>query len=151
MSKLQIVRQLPHEPARVFSALTDPAKMSQWFVCLENGRVKVSNDLWPGGKYVIEMSNDEKTAVIRGVYLEIVPPKKLVFTWNSDSAKDSKVTIELSPIPEGTKLVITHELPEDAIPGHRAGWIVCFDNLEIFLGREPNMGKQKQTRATERS
>jgi uncharacterized protein YndB with AHSA1/START domain len=111
----------------------------------------VSNDLWPGGKYVIEMSNDEKTAVIRGVYLEIVPPKKLVFTWNSDSAKDSKVTIELSPIPEGTKLVITHELPEDAIPGHRAGWIVCFDNLEIFLGREPNMGKQKQTRATERS
>jgi uncharacterized protein YndB with AHSA1/START domain len=151
MSKLQIVRQLSHEPARVFSALTDPAKMSQWFVCLENGRVKVTNDLRQGGKYVIEMSNDEKTAVIHGVYLEIVPPKKLVFTWNSDSAKESKVTIDLWPIPEGTKLVITHELPEEAIPGHREGWIVCFDNLETFLGREPSLGKHNQTRATEKS
>jgi hypothetical protein len=49
--------------------------------------------------------------------------------------KDSKVTIELSAIPEGTELVITHELPEDAIPEHRTGWKVCFDNLETFLGR----------------
>lgn len=137
MSTLQIVRQLTHEPARVFSALTDPAKMSQWFFCSEAGGTKVTNDLRPGGKYVVEMPHGGTTVVIHGIYLEIVPPKRLVFTWNSTrGVADSKVTFELSPIPEGTKLMITHELPEDMVPEHREGWIACFDNLESFLGRE---------------
>jgi uncharacterized protein YndB with AHSA1/START domain len=137
MSTLQIVRQLPHEPARVFSALTDPAKMSQWFFCSDARSTKVTNDLRPGGKYVIEMPHEGEPVVIHGIYLEIVPPKRLVFTWNSTrGVKDSKVTFELSPIPEGTRLVITHELPEDMVPEHREGWLACFDNLEKFLGRE---------------
>jgi uncharacterized protein YndB with AHSA1/START domain len=137
MSTLQIVRQFSHEPARVFSALTDPAKMSQWFFCSESGGTKVTNDLRPGGKYVVEMPHDGEAVVIHGVYLEVVPPTRLVFTWNSTrGVKDSKVTFELSPIPGGTKLVITHELPEDKVQEHREGWIVCFDNLEAFLGRE---------------
>jgi uncharacterized protein YndB with AHSA1/START domain len=137
MSTLQIVRQLAHEPARVFSALTDPAKMSQWFFCSEPGGTKVTSDLRPGGKYVVEMPHDGEPVVIHGVYLEIVPPKKLAFTWNSTrGVKDSTVTFELSPIPEGTKLVITHELPEDKVQEHREGWIACFDNIEAFLVRE---------------
>jgi uncharacterized protein YndB with AHSA1/START domain len=147
MSKLEIVRQFPHEPARVFSALTDPAKMSQWFFCMESGGTKVTNDLRPGGKYVVEMPHEGMPVVIQGVYLEVVPPTKLVFTWNSTrGVKDSKVTFELSPIPEGTKLVITHELPEDKIPEHREGWIMCFDNLEAFLGREISGPKEKKKR-----
>jgi uncharacterized protein YndB with AHSA1/START domain len=137
MSTLKIVRQFSQEPARVFSALTDPAKMSQWFFCSESGGTKVTNDLRPGGKYVVEMPHDEESVVIHGVYLEIVPPTKLVFTWNSTrGVKDSKVTFELSPIAGGTKLVVTHELPEDKVQEHREGWIACFDNLDAFLGRE---------------
>jgi uncharacterized protein YndB with AHSA1/START domain len=145
MSKLEIVRQFPHEPARVFSALTDPLKMSQWFFCMESGGTKVTNDLRPGGKYVVEMPHEGTTVVIHGVYLEIVPPKKLVFTWNSTrGVTDGKVSFELSPIRKGTKLVITHELPEDKIPEHREGWIACFDNLETFLSREiAGPGKNK--------
>jgi uncharacterized protein YndB with AHSA1/START domain len=137
MSTLKIVRQFSHEPAHVFSALTDPAKMSQWFFCSEPGGTKVTNDLRPGGKYVVEMPHDGEPVVIHGIYLEIVPPTKLVFTWNSTrGVNDSTVTFELSPIPEGTKLVVTHELPEDKVQEHREGWIACFDNLETFLGRE---------------
>lgn len=150
MSTLQIVRELPHEPARVFSALTDPAKMSQWFFCSEPGRTKVTSDFRPGGKYMVEMSHDGAPVVIDGVYLEIVPPKKLVFTWNSSrGVKDSKVTFELSPISKGTKLVITHELPENMVPEHREGWLACFDNLDEFLNREfPRQKKNNTTSET---
>lgn len=139
VSSLKIVRELRHEPARVFSALTDPAKMKQWFAGLKDGHSKVTTDLRPGGKYVIEMIGEEKTSVTHGVYLEIVPPKKLVFTWSSACGKgveNSTVTIELSPTVQGTKLIITHELPEDAIPSHREGWTICFDNLDTFLVHE---------------
>ncbi|HWZ95095.1 MAG TPA: SRPBCC family protein [Opitutaceae bacterium] len=135
---LQITRQLKHDRTRVFSALTDPAKMAQWFFGMKGGRAKVANDLRPGGTYVIEMSSDQKTATPKGTYLEIVPPERLVFTWLSClDGSESKVTIELFEQGAGTKLVLTHELPEAQVTPHREGWTVCLDHLEIFLSRVP--------------
>lgn len=131
---LRITRHLNHDRARVFSALTDPAKMTQWFFGMKNGRSKVTNDLRPGGKYTIEMANDEMSGTSHGTYLEIVPPEKLVFTWSSDcGAAETKVTIELFERGGGTDLVLTHELPESDAPSHREGWNGCLDHLEIFL------------------
>jgi uncharacterized protein YndB with AHSA1/START domain len=135
---LQIIRQLKHDRARVFSALTDPAKMAQWFFGMKNGRANVANDLRPGGTYTIEMIGDNKTATPKGTYLEIVPPEKLVFTWLACvDGSESKVTIELFEQGAGTKLVLTHELPEDQIQPHREGWTLCLDNMELYLGRAP--------------
>lgn len=136
MQTLQIVRQLKHDRARVFSALTDPAKMAQWFFGMKGGRANVTNDLRPGGTYAIEMIGENKTSTPKGTYLEIVPPEKLVFTWlGCMDGRESKVTVELFEHGAGTKLVLTHELPEDQIQSHRDGWNVCFDNLELYLGR----------------
>jgi uncharacterized protein YndB with AHSA1/START domain len=133
---LKIVRQFKHEPARVFDALTDPIKMSQWFFGMKGGQAKATNDLRPGGKYMIEMTDSETSCTPHGTYLEIVPPRKLVFTWSSHKGDaETKVTIELFENAEGTQLVITHELPPDAIPPHREGWNTCFDHLEAFLDR----------------
>lgn len=136
---LQITRQLKHERARVFSALTDPVKMAQWFFGMKGGRARVANDLRPGGRYTIEMIGGEQACTPHGTYLEIIPPEKLAFTWSSGNsgAVGTKVTIELFAQGTGTKLVITHELPEDQIAPHREGWNVCFDHLELFLAGKP--------------
>jgi uncharacterized protein YndB with AHSA1/START domain len=37
---------------QVFAALTDPAKMADWFYGMETGQAKVTVDLRPGGQYV---------------------------------------------------------------------------------------------------
>ncbi len=134
---LKIVRRLRHERARVFAALTDPLKMARWFFAYRGGGAKVSNDLRPGGRYVIEMTDGKERCAPQGVYLEIVPPARLVFTWSTDKlAAETKVTIELLEDGPGTKLVLTHELPPEQLPPHEAGWVTCLDHLEAFLAAD---------------
>ena len=134
---LQISRQLKYDRAQVFSALTDPVKMAQWFFGMKGGSATVTNDLRPGGHYSITMTDGEHTCTPQGTYLAIDPPEKLVFTWCSGSCgpAESKVSIELIAEAGGTKLVLTHELPEAEIPPHREGWIVCFNHLEDYLSQ----------------
>ena len=135
-TKLVIKRMLPASRERVFSALTDPAKMAKWFYGMETGQAKVKSDFRVGGKYSIEMSNANEKCVPFGEYLEIVPPKRLVFTWSSEGhVKDSKVTIELFEKENKTELVLTHELPKDVIEPHQHGWTNCMRHLEEYLGR----------------
>jgi uncharacterized protein YndB with AHSA1/START domain len=133
--KLVVKRTLPATRERVFSALTDPAKMARWFFGMETGHAQVKNDLRVGGKYSIAMINDEEKCAPTGEYLEIVPPEKLSFTWTVDGmVKNSKVTIELFAKGDRTELVLTHELPEDVSSEHRQGWMRCLDHLEELLG-----------------
>jgi len=137
---LTIVRQLPHDRARVFSALTDPLKMAQWFFGVKGGRAKVTNDLRPGGSYRIEMVGGHGTSAPHGTYLEIAPPARLVFTWSSpgcSNVTDTRVTIELSEHEGGTRLTLTHELPAAFVAGHQEGWNICFDHLGLFLAGRP--------------
>jgi uncharacterized protein YndB with AHSA1/START domain len=134
-NKLVIRRLLKHDRAQVFSALTDPAKMAKWFYGMETGQAKVTIDLRPGGNFEIEMFN-EKGAECNphGIYLEIVPPERVIFTWTSEgSVKDTKVAIELFERDGGTELVLTHELPPDMIASHRQGWTNCLIHLEALL------------------
>lgn len=135
-NKLVIRRLLKHDRTQVFSALTDPAKMAKWFYGMETGQAKVTADLRPGGKFEIEMFNEkgEEECKPHGIYLEIVPPERVVFTWTSeDSVKDTKVAIELFERDGGTELVLTHELSSDMIAPHRQGWTNCLIHLEALL------------------
>jgi len=138
-NKLVIRRILKHDRERVFSALTDPAKMEKWFYGMETGQAKVTNDLRVGGNYEIQMSNQEIACNPHGTYLEIVPPERVVFTWSSKNfVTETTVVIELFERDAGTELVLTHELPADAIESHREGWTNCILHLDDYLGSSTN-------------
>jgi uncharacterized protein YndB with AHSA1/START domain len=134
--KLVIKRLLKAERSRVFSALTDPAKMAEWFYGMETGQARVTSDFRVGGKYSIEMSNSEQRCAPTGEYLEIIPPEKLVFSWSTEGlVENSTVTIELFEKGKQTELVLTHELPPDVIEPHQHGWLNCLDHLEALLAK----------------
>jgi uncharacterized protein YndB with AHSA1/START domain len=138
-NKLVIRRLLKHDRAQVFSALTDPAKMAKWFYGMETCQAKVTVDLRPGGNFEIGMLNEkgEEEYKPHGAYLEIAPPERLVFTWTAEGfVKDTKVVIELFEQDGGTELVLTHELPPDAIAPHQQGWTNCLIRLESYLESE---------------
>jgi uncharacterized protein YndB with AHSA1/START domain len=135
---LRIVRDLKHERARIFSALTDPAKMAQWFFAYPGGSATVRNDLRPGGEYVIQMKGGDDSCSPHGTYVEITPPSRLVFLWRLDQlGLDTKVTVELFEQAGGTRLVLSHELPEPQVTPHEQGWNQCLDHLAAALAAHP--------------
>jgi uncharacterized protein YndB with AHSA1/START domain len=135
MSENQVVvtKVVKASPEEVFEAFTNPEIMAKWFFGAEDWSVEVSNTLEIGGKYILNMvATDGKEYKHTGEYKVIAPPEKLVFTWNSDFAKNTVVTVNFSQVAEGTEITLTHEfLPTDeARKSHTKGWTVCLKNLE---------------------
>lgn len=106
-------------PETVFAFFTDAQKMIRW-----KGR-KATLDARPGGTYRVEI-NDQ--AVARGEYVEIDPPRRVVFTWGWEGhlavpPRSSTVEVELAPEGDGTLLRLTHRgLPDDEVDQHAHGW-----------------------------
>lgn len=123
-------------PDKVFEAFTRPEIMSKWFYPGEDYKVDVTNTLEIGGSYSLIMyaHNGEKYKHT-GVYREISPPEKLVFTWNSDFVRDTVVTVHFRKIGEHTEVTIEHDfLPEGEMKdNHEKGWKECLGNLDELL------------------
>lgn len=130
---LVIKRTVQANRKKVFEAWTQADSLKKWFLPLSVTSVKVNMDLREGGSYRIDMKTAEGDLYIHtGEYKEIIPYEKLVFTWNSDWAKNTLVTVELKDAGEGTEITLTHEmLPTDETrQEHQRGWTSIFDKLE---------------------
>jgi len=114
--RLQI--RIEASPATVFALLTDPFQMKTWFAEL------VQADARPGG--VFRISGPEGVS-IEGTYLEVIPNRKVVFTWGGvEGLKPGQSTVEflLEPDGEGTVLHLRHYgLPPPSVESHRRGWV----------------------------
>jgi uncharacterized protein YndB with AHSA1/START domain len=74
---------------------------------------------------------------VSGVYQEVVPKQKLVFSWAWQSTPErvSRVSVSLRPVGAGTELTFVHEQFHDqaARDGHNKGWAGAFAKLDRFL------------------
>ncbi len=78
---LVLRRHLKAPRAAVWRCWTEPDLMMRWFTPKPWETVRVEADLRPGGTSLVVMRSPEGDEVPnRGVYLEIVPGEKLVFT-----------------------------------------------------------------------
>ena len=137
--RLRISRVLPADPETVFAAWTDPASLRQWF---DPGGVSVTVaeiDARVGGRLVINMRGNESGRDFphEGEFLEVEPPRRLVFSWRTPWERESQVTIELTPCDGGTELTLIHERIPDAKlrDDYRGGWSRVLESLEGHLAR----------------
>jgi uncharacterized protein YndB with AHSA1/START domain len=140
-TSLHIKRFINAPRSRVYAAWTDPAQLKEWWGPETVRTRNFAADVRVGGKYRWDLINqeDEEMSVF-GEYRELVPEKKIVFTWKWDDDdvwenRSSIVTVELSDRDGGTELLLKHEqLPsEESRDRHNEGWNSVLDRLGKFL------------------
>lgn len=139
LPSVTIVRRIRATPAKVYAALTQPEQMVRWWGPDAGPTLSAEADVRPGGRYsVVFRLLDGSEHNPTGVYREVVPGKKLVFTWEwpGSPERESLVTFRLEPFDGGTELTLVHErLPdEDARASHAQGWRGFLDKLDGFIG-----------------
>lgn len=139
LPSVTIVRRIKAPPAKVWAAITQPKSMMQWWGPDAGPTLSAVADVRPGGRFSVVfrlVSGQEHNPT--GIYQEVVPEQKLVFTWDLPETSEpvSLVTFLLKPMEGGTELTLMHEhLPnEDARQSHEDGWNGLLDKLPIFLG-----------------
>lgn len=138
---VRVVRLVPVRPERVYEAWIDPAILARWISPL--GRAEAAVEPWVGGRLQVTMIEGDVRIEHTGEYRELVPGRRLVFTWQSPytGTGPSVVTVELEPVDTGTALTLVHEhLPPDGVDSHRGGWGQILDRLSAVLGAEPRDG-----------
>lgn len=133
---IERVIRIEASPEIVFRLLTDPIQYVRW-----KGKL-AELEPRPGGNFRVEFASTKDIAA--GKYVEIVPNRRVVFTWGWEGNDHvppgaSTVEIDLAPEGSGTRLRLVHRgLPEDAVPTHVEGWDYFLPRLiDVAEGREP--------------
>ena len=124
----------------VYQAWTRPELIKQWFAPGDMTTPFAEVDLRVGGRYRIQMKKpDGETHTTTGLYKEIVPNQRLVFTWGWEGPDrfETLVTVEFRETDGGTELLLTHERFTDtgSRDMHREGWEGCLASLERRLAK----------------
>jgi uncharacterized protein YndB with AHSA1/START domain len=137
---LTLQRHYPVAPEKVWRAWTDPEAVKRWWGPGPGEPVSLAElDVRVGGRFRIVFGGpDGKMHECAGVYKEVVPNRKLSFTWcwpNSTPERVSIVTIVFKDLNGKTELVFTHEqlFDEKARDDHKRGWSASLDKLTDFL------------------
>ena len=137
---LTLSRRYAVGPEKVWRAWTDPQALKRWFGPGGPRPVALAElDVRVGGRFRVLFGGAEGTEhEVQGVYREVVPNRRLVFTWiwpRTTPERESLVTVEFRQAGRGTELIFTHAQHFDAKvrDGHRQGWSESFIKLEQLL------------------
>ena len=140
---LRIQRVFDAPRALLWAAWTKPEMLVRWLGPVDWPAISATCDLRVGGRWSATLrSGSGEQLRQHGIYLEIVPEERLVFTfkWEGDHEDgppvDTQVTVALSDSADGgTQLDFTHaELKSpQSLAGHRQGWTSSFARLDAWL------------------
>ena len=137
---LTLQRRLNASPERVYAAWTEADKIARWFgpAVVVQDSVKATMDVCVGGRFQVGFkSEDGEYHQVGGLYIEVVPNRKLVFSWAwyTTPERESLVTVTIQPEGDHTLLTLHHEqLFDEAVKtGHTRGWTGSLDKLEALF------------------
>lgn len=157
--ELVLSRTIPISRQAVFRAWTDPTLLMRWFAPQPWTTVEAELDVRTGGGSRVVMQSPEGEAIpVQGVFLEVVPDRKIVTTdayerpWVPSAKPFFTMVLTLEDAAEGGTLYTAralHWTEEDRRShedmGFHAGWGQCLDQLVEVMqaearGDAPGMG-----------
>jgi uncharacterized protein YndB with AHSA1/START domain len=146
--ELVLTRTINAPPAKVFRAWTEPELLKQWFAPRPWTVSAAEADVRPGGSSLIVMRSPEGQEFPNpGVYLEVVPNERLVFTDAYTSAWEPSekpfMTVILTFEDEGGKTKYTARARHWSVAdreahekmGFHEGWGQCADQLAEVVAK----------------
>lgn len=129
---LSVRRTIKATPEQVYNAWIDPKTMTQFMAGGSDMTVvEARSDAQIGGGFYVLMRG-EKDVPHQGIYKDLTPHSRIVFTWDSPySPADSEVELLFTPVADGTEVVLNQVkfLTESARDGHIKGWTSILDRL----------------------
>jgi uncharacterized protein YndB with AHSA1/START domain len=125
----------------VYACWTEQEHMKHWFFPKDFTVPHSESNIRQGGSYrsCLRAPNGTDNWV-GGVYKELTPPEKIVFThaWQDEAGNaehETLVTITLDELGNKTRLTFHQAffLTESSRDGHEGGWTETFDSLETYL------------------
>jgi uncharacterized protein YndB with AHSA1/START domain len=132
----------------MYRAWTEPNELMKWFGPSKGALTGVDIALHVGGRVCFEfVANENKRSAIEGVYLEIEPNKKIVFTWSHIVVRpdgdekitpQSRVTVTFTANGDRTHVRLCHEgiATQDGRDGVSHGWNGAMRQLQFYCGGE---------------
>jgi len=150
--KLQLKRVFDAPRDLVFKAWTDANQFKHWFgaaACGGSSLQSLHVDARVGGKYRIQVRRaDGEYFTTVGIYREVKPPERLVFTWQFEKdgsghefgevePPEMLVTLEFKARGKQTELILTHEkfASGESRDRHEEGWTRCLNELGKFVAK----------------
>ena len=140
-------------PERVFDAWLDPKPAGKWLFATARGQtVCVEIDARAGGWFYIVERCDSKNIEHIGEYLEIIRPRRLVFTLSVEkySLDFERVTVVFGPHGTGCELSLTHETKPGLARQVSHGWIRMLEGLAAVLGEGRRVAPRREIAAPRR-
>lgn len=140
---LVLTRVIAATPDKLFRAWTDPALIPQWFAPQPWTTARAQVDLRPGGAFLVVMCSPEGEEFPNpGVYLEVVPNRRLVSTdayvraWEPAAKPFMTLILDFEDLGDGRTRYTArarHWNEEDRAAhekmGFHEGWGRCTDQL----------------------
>jgi uncharacterized protein YndB with AHSA1/START domain len=112
-------------PDRVFPFFTDPARLTRWLGHAAQVEPVV------GGRFAVDINH----RLVRGRYLEVRPPHRVVFSWGDAGSAElppgsSRVEVDLEA--DGQRTLVTlrhHGLHGEVRADHARGWPLKLQEL----------------------
>ena len=129
----------------VFRAWSEPEQMRRWAGPRGFTATHVEQDGRPGGAWRLCLREDATGRELwqGGVFREIVPPERLVFTfaWDQEDGTrgpETLVTITFAEHAGRTTMVFRQAVfnTQANRDGHQGGWSSAFDRLEELVARK---------------
>jgi uncharacterized protein YndB with AHSA1/START domain len=124
--RIRFERVFSHPVAAVWSAITDPGQLGQWFPTTVEW-----SELAPGAAIRFRFAEGDYPEM-SGEVREVHEPARFVFTWGDD-----ELEFELTPAEAGSAchLAFTVALDvADKAARDGAGWEACLDALDLVAG-----------------